>query len=465
MLVYLKFLVISIPAVIASLFLIIPNSFWSNQVEPPTQIAVSILDSILVDSVVADFPVGFDFVIRDGWQFVAYYDKGRNLKVASRKLPDKSWRYQTLPSRVGWDSHNRIVMAIDRTGKIHVSANMHNDTMIYFMTTQPYDISSFERVFPLVSTSDELRCTYPKFIRKASGELIFSYRKGGSGNGVTILNLFDEKQGEYRRLTDEPLFDGLGLMSAYPRGPLLGPDGYFHLIWFWRDTPGCETNHDLSYVRSRDLVRWESIDGRRTPLPITPETVHTTVDPVPPLGGAINGGAQLFFGPENQPMIAYMKYDSAGNSQIFLANFTGETWISRQISRWDYRWNFSGPGSIEFEIKVGQGYTDDDGDLCIPYDHVKRGTGVLTVDDLTLELIADQSVRPEVERVLPAELRIPQSGLDGASIKWLRLDRNATDYYILRWEAMGTRRFYKPPDHPVRPASLNLFLLSTADIH
>jgi hypothetical protein len=36
----------------------------------------------------------------------------------------------------------------------------------------------------------------------------------------------------------------------------------------WRDTPACETCHDISYIRSRDMVHWENAAGKPLALPI-----------------------------------------------------------------------------------------------------------------------------------------------------------------------------------------------------
>lgn len=431
--------------------------------QPPvekTAAPIRILEAIEVDSVVADFPVGFQFLTAGKWQFVGYYNKDRALTVAARKIPEKAWKYKVLPTRVGWDSHNRISMALDQDSCLHLSGNMHNDTLLYFKTDQPLDIATFKKVFPLVSTPDELRCTYPKFTKNGEGSLIFSYRKGGSGNGITISSIYDETSKNFKRLTDQPLFDGLNQMSAYAKGPVLGPDQYFHLIWFWRDTPGCETNHDLSYARSPDLVRWETADGQSIALPITPEKHQFTVDPVPPGGGAINGGAILFFDSVGQPLIAYMKYGPEGNSQIFLAAHSTGQWISKQISDWDYRWDFSGPGSITFEIRLQDGYINPEGKITIPYYHLKKGNGELIVDEKSLNLLEDRALATETQDY-PADLRLSTSGIDSAGVHWLKASTQIPgEYYVLRWETMGKRRFYKAREKPVKPSVMKLYRLA-----
>ena len=84
--------------------------------------------------------------------------------------------------------------------------------MTYFKTELPLDISTFEKLFPLVSARDEKRCTYPSFLKTPNGQVVFSYRLGGSGNGITITSTYDEKTKTFKRLSDQPLFDGLNQM-------------------------------------------------------------------------------------------------------------------------------------------------------------------------------------------------------------------------------------------------------------
>ena len=251
-------------------------------------------------------------------------------------------------------------------------------------------------------------------------------------------------------------------MSADAQGPRIGPDGYFHIIWFWRDTPSCETNHDLSYARSQDLVHWETADGSSITLPINPDTEGTVVDPVPPGGGVINGGAKLFFDQENQPLIAYMKYDQAGKSQLFLTRLSNLAWENQQVSNWDYRWAFSGPGSIDFEIKVKNAYLDAEGKIMILYDHIKKDHGELVIDPETLKPIADRSVVQSADHDFPTTLLQPISNIDSVSVQWLKattIDKAPGTYYALRWETMGKRRFYQPPDQIVKPSLMRIYLL------
>ena len=423
---------------------------------------IRILEEIEVDSVTSDFPVEFSMVNSRKWQFIAYYNKNRELTVASRKLAKKKWNYAILPTKVGWDSHNSIAMALDKNNCLHISGNMHADSMVYFKTSLPNDIATFEKIVPIVSSADELKCTYPVFIKDPNNRLVYSYRKGGSGNGNTILNSYNEKKSTFSRLTDQPLFDGLGEMSAYPGGPIVGPDGYYHIYWLWRDTPRCETNHDLSYARSKDLIHWETLNATKISLPITPMNNVVTVDPVPAKGGAINGASYLFFDPNKQPLIAFMKYDSLGISQIYIAKAIDKKWKISLVSNWDYRWDFSGSGTMEREIKINEAKVLPDGKIKIKYWHIKKGYGELLIDKTNLTLIADNLINPDEDLEYPLPLMEPVSKIEGMSVKWLKTPSSASpkEYYGLRWETSGIQRYNQKPEKAVTPSLMKLYRFS-----
>ena len=143
-------------------------------------------------------------------------------------------------------------MAVDREGVLHVSGNMHGVPLVYFRSEQPLNAASLRHEAAMTGER-ERRMTYPVFLRNRDGRLIFRYRDGGSGNGDDLYNVYDEKTRSWRRLLAQPLTSGRGRMNAYCSVPRQGPDGRFHMVWVWRDTPDCASNHDLSYARSDDL--------------------------------------------------------------------------------------------------------------------------------------------------------------------------------------------------------------------
>jgi hypothetical protein len=409
--------------------------------------------SLHVSPVWAGHPVGFDLLTHGDRQFVAFYDDQRRMTVAARRLGSEAWTYARLPTSVGWDSHNYVTMAVDAEGQIHLSGNMHCVPLIYFRTARPLDIDSFQKVEAMVGRNEE-KCTYPYFIRGAQGELIFRYRDGKSGNGVEYYNVYDPGARTWRRLIEGPLTDGQGRMNAYPHGPVQDRDGVFHLCWVWRDTPDCSTNHDLSYARSRDLVRWESSRGRAFDLPITVETGEV-VDPVPPQGGIINGNAILGFDSRNRPILTYHKYDASGHTQVYNARLEADGWRIYQTSDWTFRWAFSGGGAIVFEVRLGGVRVEADGGLSLSYWNAQEGPGIWRLDEATLRPVGAYPSRPDD---LPPEMLRVESEYPGMEVQTCR-DSGPGTHHALRWETLGYHRDRAREQAPP-PTELRLYELS-----
>lgn len=410
--------------------------------------APEIVEIVEVDSVWAGHPVGFCLFTHGDRQFAAYYDANREMTVAVRTLGDKEWRRVKLPERIAWDSHNYVTVAIDDDGHIHLSGNMHVGPLIYFRSAKPLDIDTFERA-PMVGERED-RSTYPKFMRGAKGELIFTYRDGRSGSGDQIYNVYDLETKTWRRLLDTPLTSGQGKMNAYLHGPVKGPDGAFHLCWVWRDTSGCEFNHDPCYARSEDLVHWETGGGEPLALPITIENADV-VDPVPVRGGIINGNVKLGFDSQDRPVVSYHKFDEAGKTQIYNARLEDGAWKIYQTSDWDYRWEFSGGGSIRFEVGLSGVSLHGEDSLKQSYRNTKHGSGMWRLDEATLKPTGKVDQPP----AYPNELTVVESDFPEMEIRRagdLGRSEKPGAWYILQWETLGPNRDH-PREEPLPPAS------------
>ncbi|NIJ22432.1 hypothetical protein FHS95_004147 [Sphingomonas naasensis] len=379
-----------------------------------------------VDRVWAGHDVPYALVVTVDRVYVGYYDAARQLSVASRLRGSAWWTYTKLPSWVGWDSHNSIAMAVDAAGQLHVTANMHNDPLVYFRTGTAGDVRTLARVPVMVDATAERSMTYPVFLKDAGGRLIFHYRDGGSGRGREIYNAFDG--GAWRRLTDAPLVDGEGKRSAYFVGPVAGADGWFHLAWVWRDTPDAATNHDLSYARSRDLLRWERSDGTPLPLPIRLGDAEV-IDPVPARGGMINNNTPIGFDAAGRPVIAFHKFDPEGNTQVFVARRTDKGWRVAQASDWPgFRWDFGGMGSLDFRLRVAAPLAEGKR-LVVPV--VRDGKPIdLLLDGATLARIGERP-RVTLAKRLGERIAVPVGmqlntleDASGIAIAWPTLPAN-----------------------------------------
>lgn len=433
-------------AVILVLMGVVVGSSWAEPV---------VVDTIPIDIVWPGHPVGFCLLTHKGRQFVAYYNAERDMIVASRTLDSSDWTKTTLPEKVAWDSHNSITMTVDSEDFLHLSGNMHVDALVYFRSAEPLDATTFGRIEHMVGTEED-RVTYPDFFTGPTGELIFTYRDGSSGSGNQIYNVYDTHTKSWRRMLDTPLTDGRGEMNAYFRGPLPGPDDYYHLAWVWRDTPDCATNHHVSYARSRDLIHWERGDGTPVALPMTIDTAGV-VDPVPPGGGAINGNVAIGFDAHDRTIVSYHKYDENGHTQIYNARIEDGAWAIYQTSDWDTRWEFSGGGSIQFDVRVSPVSVDAEHGLVQPFSNNNEGSGRWVLDPATLKpsatLAPERAFPPGLSRVeseFPG-MRVHLRGGTGAGPDGRR--------YALRWETLGSNRD-KPRDPPwPEPSELRLIVI------
>lgn len=412
-----------------------------------------------IESVWSGHPVGFALLTAPPLQYVAYYDAQRRMTVASRRLDSPDWIVQKLPSTLGWDSHNYVTMAVDKTGNLHVSGNMHCNPLVYFRTRNPGDVTTLERIPHMVRPDIEGRVTYPLFLEGPGEVLLFRYRNGSSGRGDDHYNQYDPDTCAWGALIDTPLLDGQDRMNGYFSAPTRGPDGRFHMAGVWRDTPDAATNHHPSYARSTDLVHWEKADGTPIPVPMTVATIDVVED-LPPHRGLINGNCALGFDAELRPIVSYHRYDEEGNSQIYCARFEETGWHLIQVSRWDgYRWDFGGGGSIPFEVGVGGVAPAEDGTLHLSFRR-KGESGSWALDPQTLQIMG--AAPPS--HIHRASLGPVESDFPGMLVKTVGdMGRGEADNvrYVLRWETLGPNRDRPRPEPHPEPVMLRLYRLET----
>lgn len=432
------------------------------QVIPP-----KVEEALEIDFVFSEFPVGvvgdsggFALYTAEPYQFIVYYDRIRQMKVASRKLGDRDWTHVTLPESLDWDSHKYVTLAIDREGHVHVCGNMHRSSLCYFLSREPYDVKTLERM-AVMTGSDETDITYPRFHRDKSGNLIFSYRHGRSGAGRQVFNIYDERTKRWSRLLENALIDGQELRSAYLQNPILGADGNFHICWVWRDSPDAMTNHSLCYARSSDLRIWTASSGAPLELPITFQAAEV-VDPVPQGMGLINNNHLIGFDSQGRVIITYQKYDESGHTQLYQARREEGGWVIYKSTGWDYRWEVGGRGSIEFQIKFSPIKVDGGGRLVQSYYHAKFGTGVFVLDEKNLTPMGHAGGSLDI----PRDLMDPISGRQDMKVQWAfdSGQSNSRSRYALRWESLGEASDQPRSHLQLDPAPLMLYRLANGGL-
>ncbi|MCP1382399.1 BNR repeat-containing protein [Runella salmonicolor] len=410
---------------------------------------VTIIQTIKIDSVWAGHPVGFCLYTHRNRQYIAYYNANRNMVVGQRNLDEPEFQLHILPATtrqtaqgtstvLEWDSHNFVTLGIDKEGFIHLSGNVHVNPLTYFRSRKPNDISTLEQIFEMVGTAEK-RTTYPHFMRTKEGELLYHYRDGGSGNGNEIYNAYDTSTKKWRRLLDTPLTDGQGLMNAYQTQPTLMRDGWYHMYWVWRDTPDCSTNHDLSYMKSPDLKNWFDAFGKPIQLPATLGQKSLIVDPIPVEGGIINLAAKLVLDEKNNPVFVYHKFDKNGNTQLYSAHIQDKSWTYKQITNWDYRWFFSGNGSINSEILLKGFRKRQEGKYEVDYWHIKYGNGTILLNS-KFENIGKVLKAPPLEVAQKLEGVFPGLLIQISEDMGDSDNENKGSRYILKWETIKRNR-------------------------
>lgn len=417
----------------------------------------------VIDSVWAGHPVGFSLLTHGSRQYIAYYNADRRMVLGQRSLEDTTFDLHILPATqresaggtstvVGWDSHNYVTLAVDGDGYIHLAGNMHVHPLTYFRSALPYDISQMTQIQNMVGTEED-RCTYPRFMKTREGALIFQYRDGGSGDGNEIYNIYSTENQSWKRLLEKPLTDGLGQMNAYQSQPTLLEDDYYHVYWVWRDTPDCETNHDLSYMKSPDLINWYNAFGEPVQLSVTPDNIAVIVDPIPVKGGIINLAAKLCLDGELNPVFVYHKYDEAGNLQFYIATVENDAWTYTQVTDWDYRWEFKGRGSIISEVRIRDFKKTPEG-YEVDYYHIKYGEKTMVLDE-KFHIIENVDRAGTIAAAIPLEGDFP--GLE------VRLQAGNSDsptdttHYFLKWETLPNNRDRARPKPWPEPSLLYLY--------
>jgi len=195
------------------------------------------------------------------------------------------------------------------------------------------------------------------------------------------------------------------------------------------------------------MAHWETSAGKPLALPIRLATAEI-VDPVPIQGGIINGNNKLGFDSKKRPVITYHKFDEQGRTQIYNARLENGKWKIYRTTDWDYRWEFSGGGTIHFEIRPGA-IRREQGDLLLDYSHDRYGSGTWRLDEVTLRPI---ETKPRAS-LWPAEWETPQAPALQVRIQPGRGDGR----FLLRWETLGPNRD-RPRTGPLPdPSTLRLY--------
>ncbi|MGN6641778.1 MAG: hypothetical protein ACTHKU_02130, partial [Verrucomicrobiota bacterium] len=158
---------------------------------------------------------------------------------------------------------------------------------------------------------------------------------------------------------------------------------------------------------------------------------------------------------QQRPLAVYHRFDAAGKSQAFIArpNADGK-WQVRQLSDWNFRWDFSGPGSQVRQVTLGRPTPDGEGNLLVDFSAREAGSGRWRIDGKTLAVLAKL---PATTSTLPKKFREPVSKFPGLGVH-TETSRFEGRRWILRWETLGPNRDLVNREVPP-PSELRLYEL------
>jgi hypothetical protein len=234
----------------------------------------------------------------------------------------------------------------DKNGYLHVAWNHHNSQLNY---SQSMSIGSLDLTEKMVMTGvEEYAVTYPQFYRLPSGNLIFLYRAGSSGNGNLSINYFDVNKRDWSKL-QKNLIDGEGKRNAYWQAAI-SSEGTIHLSWVWRESWDVSTNHDVCYAKSDDGgINWKKSTGEKYDLPITVKNAEYACR-IPEFSELINQ-TSMCVDKDGLPYIAtYWRDSISAVPQYYLIYNDGKKWRNIRVSRRKTDFTLSGGGTKRIPI-------------------------------------------------------------------------------------------------------------------
>jgi autotransporter-associated beta strand protein len=307
-------------------------------------------------------------------QYTAFYDNDSYVVLAKRTLGSTTWVIQKTPYTGNTsDAHNVISIAVDGSGVLHMSWDMHNGALRYVRSVSA---GSLNLTAEMPMTGDkETSVTYPQFYNLPDGDLLFLYRDGASGNGSAMLNRYDVQTKTWS-IVQHPVITGGGTRSAYLNPLAIDSKGGIHLSWVWRDTSDVATNHDICYAYSPDQgVTWRKSTGAQYSLPITFATAEVAYA-VPQNSELINQTA-MTVDDNDQPLIAtYWRDQNSTVPQYRLVWYDGSTWRAAQVGNRTLAFSLSGSGTKSIPISRPQVVAGDRNEVFVIFRDEELGSRV-----------------------------------------------------------------------------------------
>jgi hypothetical protein len=280
-------------------------------------------------------------------QFIAYYDQDRYVVIGKRKTGAPNWQLKRTAYKGNTsDAHNTISIIVDGSGYLHLSWDHHNNPLRYCQSIQPASLELTEKM-PMTGLVENA-VSYPQFFKEASGNVLFLYRDGGSGNGNLVINEYNAGSKKWTQL-HRNLINGEGKRNAYWQA-CTDNKGTIHISWVWRESPDVASNHDMCYARSTDGGKtWEKSNGEKYQIPITAATAEYSTK-IPEKSELINQ-TSMSADENGNPFIAtYWREAGSKIPQYHIVYNDGKSWQTRLLGFRTTAFSLSGMGSKRIPI-------------------------------------------------------------------------------------------------------------------
>ena len=286
-------------------------------------------------------------------QYITYYSDDGDVMIGKRTLGEPEFAVINTGIKGGpTNAHNNISIMVDGLSYIHLTVNFHNGQLNYYRGDAPGSLNLVRRLMigdSHGSVSDqENQVTYTEFYRLPSGDLLFVYRNGTSGNGDLVLNRYDASAQKWTRVHTQLVW-GANLVSPYWQ-MYLDTKGTLHLSWVFRRTGDAGTNSNMYYAYSADQGEtWQrKSDGQVFEMPITPHNAEI-VWPISEQSNLINT-TSMTADQEGNPYIATYWSNAGENVNYRVIYHDGKKWNVRQVSNRKTTFSLSGSGTLMIPV-------------------------------------------------------------------------------------------------------------------
>jgi hypothetical protein len=252
------------------------------------------------------------------------------------------------------------VLAVDGDGYMHLSWGMHNHNLLYTRSSAPVvnglpmsfigDTIGNSGAINTMVGQHETSVTYPNFINiPGTGDLLFNYRTGGSGNGIYRISRWDNATDTWS-FTDVDWIartDSRGLTyNAYPHNFSYDEAGGLHASWTFRynnssptGNSGFQTNHNIFYGFSPDngATWFRDPEGTIPYAGVIDDVTSEVIVPIPEGSSLINTGTQDIDANGNLGIATWwaplaQAAEPDHNRQYMFVGYDGSDWFTSQIT-------------------------------------------------------------------------------------------------------------------------------------